>query len=1439
MAHGHPLHKRNRKSSGLVPTGQSISMPLLPFEKQLIDILGITEEEYNQFVFEAIRRSGIRPAEYDHIPEIYATGIEEYLIYAAISLAVGLAASAISYLLTPKPKRPSVSSSSSQTLASITGSDRFTPTSGFDTQVTLADYAEPIPIIFGKWTGTTGGILVTPNLVWSRLYSYGTQQGAKLLFVVGEQGYNAGQKPQGLDQPDLEGIFLGNGALDSVYNNLFAFYWKRNSTISGYTRVKADNLIYGTRGSLATGDPESFDDIFSCPTAVSQNDYGFSSAQSLSNNAEFGCYAPIANGTTYRVNWAVVSLFGTDTGYNNLYERIKIAGDYGEVAKGGDYYGRIKDKGMQGTGRNYSRRMGLTHLNGVSVSDSVGTEERSVNVGDVAKFTISGKQLPVDLYTADNRNVTIDDINTALNEERIAADDALQIGDLFMIGSTTWQVITRSLPIWRKEENKDQVVELKCIDISPPSVNKVGFVSAYMLNTDVLYDGSLDVVTPYKAGAVFYPLMKVSTGLVRNVRPCEVTEIGLKSKVFQRFNGLCNFQSLPTPYELTSFDNNNVQITSGQINAYSSRTSAFNIYLRPSGVDSSGSSYAWELLNETFVVTGNQPVDQYNFIRIQHPQAGRYEFKFVPRNGAVLGRIDTDTKQYWQISAASASTNVNSWLSQTYNTKYGTFKVFSTGNKVIRTDIKRNAELSSNPSTTPRVLKTDFPSSVGIYTFLPDEEADSVTLVKSDFIEWYTEPVYAYTEGRSSAWGWELFGSADSDPLPVNGTKTSSVLHTLSYASESLYYQVTYTIQKTSLPANHWSGQKYNWIITAENVTSSSTNWNSNEEYTITRSVSGSNPFRTPSQGTDPNAPNFSVIGQKRRVTAVNSSTTVTGRAQAWYEELFGPARNYDANITRTANIIYAGTTQDGRSVVDQNIKLILTSNVLNQVNTQAGVSKVWSAPTIKISTAGTDTSTTWSAGDTFEDLRTVSSTNPFRTGGTVVGVQFVIEGISEVIARDEVYDAGREFEEQSQYADVTFYGNSIEKSNASSAEHSIAYVNEITSNTSIPEYDYLTLAGLSLKASRNFTSLDQIRLWLPNGIPVKRFHPDDQTTPVAPSNLFCDLVFYLLTDPVAGVGKQLDMTADAPTLINTTDFIKTAQFLRANNLYFDGSVSKAINLRQFISSIAPFMLCNFVIADGQFSLQPALPTTSTGTISTQPVKIKQLFTSGNILEDTYKLEYLPAEERKNFQAVMRFRVETKNQLPEEKNIAVRWNEPGSDANPLEQYDLTQFCTSQIHAELVARFLLSLRRRVTHGIQFSTTPFGIALAPGDYIRVFTESSPYSSAKNGTIDNAGNITSATTFVDGSYTVLYYKATQDEVKQGTMTIINGKVQESALYGTLFTVKDTTVSQNIYMVEQLTLTEDNTVEITATEFPCDDSGSSLIAQDVLASSKFVVDN
>jgi hypothetical protein len=1413
MADRDPVLQPTAKAGLLVAGAKSYNPPLLPFEKQIIELIGCSEAEYRFLVAEAVRRAGPRPAGYEHIPDVRMDPIS-----IIVSLVVGVALSAVSYLLTPKPKERPANDIQQRNLGSINGPSRFSPTFGFDSQAELANYGEPIPIVFGRYTGETGGMLVSPRLVWSRMFSYGTQQAIKLLLVVGEQGRDAGQTPQGIDPPSLNGIFIGNGALDAIYENAFTFYWKRNTTISGFSRIKAVNRIYGTRGTPESADPETFDDIYSCPTGRSENDYGFSSAHSLSNNAEFGCYAPIANGSGYRVNWRVVTIpvledQEDDPGNNLIYERIKIAGDNNGRADGPN---AVRDLYQSGTGRNYSRRMGITALNGVGVANSVGTEERRVNVGDVIKFTIVAKQIPENIYEAGS--VKVDDINSELNEQRIAADDALQIGELFMIARTTWQVTGRKLSQWRPEDNQDQVIELKCIDTNPPANNTIGLVAPAMLTSNYLSDDN-GATNKLHAGGAFYPLMRFSKGTVRNTRACEVTEIGLRSNVFQRINGLCNFQSIPTPDELRDAERNRVNLNSGTISSYVRRASVFTVFLRPAGLDANGQAYGWQPLGMRFVVVGNQPTDLYNFLRFKHPERRQYEFQFIPKNGADM-RNSPDEAEFWQLNAAASVGNSGerSILSADFDTVYGRFSVTSVGRVVRKAEIQKNAEFTSKPSATGSVKTRSYPNAVGINSYLPDVEGTTTTAAAVQYVDLYSNPS-GFTQGRSGSFTYELFGSADNSTVPEGGFTTRQVREQL---PNNQWIELEYRATKSRLPGGHFSGQTFYWFITEYNVKGSSGGFNTFQEFIVSRNISASNPFRSvPGEGT------ILSSGVKLSVTGVQSTAQPQGRSQGAFEEIFGPARNYDIGQIRTATVNYTSG--------DRKIRLTLSSTVYSDPNHWSGITKLWATPTITPS-RDSNTSTNWNAGDLFSRNYAVSASNPFAQQyvSTGVGIQFIVQAISNLELAPSVFTAAREFETQSQYADVSFYGNLVEKSNASQPEHRIAYVNEIVSNETAPSYDRMTICGLVLKASRNFSNVDQVRLWLANGVPVTRFHPDDAATPVGPSNLFSDLVFYLLTNATAGLGRVLNMTADNAPLINTADFVTTAKFLKANRLFFDGVLGDAVNVRQYIGETAPFFLCNFVIRDGKFSIVPALPITAAGEISTGPVTISQLFTAGNILEDSFELEYLAAEERKPFQAVVRYRDETKNQLPQERNIVVRWAD-ADEFTASESFDMTAYCTSEQHARMVGKFFLSIRQRVNHTIRFRTTPYGLNLAPGEFIKVVTEASPYSAAKNGTISGSGVVTSATTLTDGQYRILYYKSGSEDVSEATLSISGGRTQDQSLWGTIFTLLEATTSQNVYMVEQLTLSDDNTVQITASEFPCDDNLSSLMAQDVLNDSRF----
>ena len=212
---------------------------------------------------------------------------------------------------------------------------------------------------------------------------------------------------------------------------------------------------------------------------------------------------------------------------------------------------------------------------------------------------------------------------------------------------------------------------------------------------------------------------------------------------------------------------------------------------------------------------------------------------------------------------------------------------------------------------------------------------------------------------------------------------------------------------------------------------------------------------------------------------------------------------------------------------------------------------------------------------------------------------------------------------------------------------------------------------------------LIKLRVWLKDGIEVERFHPSEKTT--GTSNLLPDLVYHLMTDTTAGIGEHRSKgTARHRQLHHglSVPAPQPAVFQRCN-------FTRAQNLRDYITEVAPFFLLDFAIINGKFSFTPAVPmSTSTGTISTGAVPISALFSEGNIIEGSFEVEYLEADQRRDFIAVMRWRFEQVNKLPEERVVVLRWDEANAENYPLESFDLTDYCCSEEHAVIAAKYLL-------------------------------------------------------------------------------------------------------------------------------------------------------
>ena len=1474
MADGNLVRQSGTEKGAMVFGPDVYDVPLLPYEKQLIATIGITEEEYRKFAAEVRRRGMVRPAEYDHIPDIQNEISTATLL---VSLAISLVLTGVSYLLTPKPKTPSAPKRGSEIdTGSLTGPSRFSPTRGFETLNELADYNAPVPIIFGLYQGKGrgnhgGGIFVTPKLVWSRMFSYGTQQSALMMFVVGEQGLEKGSF-HGIKRPELQGVFLGNNALDPVHEDQFAFYWLRASTTSTGTRIKGSNLIEGTQGKPDSGNPNvekakvqgNTEDILFVPIDDNEETTSFCHAYSPANSTEFGAYLPIANGNGIKVQYEVIVIGmnreeAKDEGEeenqtetkasqrSKTMQRIRIVGDNNRVRdeRGGSYtkgkyksfLGDIKEQNQKGTGREYSPRMGLVKVirsNGSQITVQSGRKTREVTIakGDKVKFLISDTKIDDNVYKVDKAAVSVDDINSLVLDAQIAADEQMQRGEVFSIAGSLWKVVDRSKQEPFGLTAGNQSIILECIDTSLSTSKKIGIVRERDVVSPDLY---IDDVAGQGVDCDFYPLMKMSVASIKNNRAAAVTEIGIKSTVFQRLNGLTAINGLPAPKEIEDFGPDRTTVITGTANITIRRASAFRIAVRPAN-----SSNEFRFLREFFVVVGSKPIAQYNSIQIRQFGSSfeQLEFKIVPLPGSELKNLP-GSKKFIELKTNADADNL--YVGRTAVSGVGLIEVRASGIEVAKSFFRDNAELGRGARLITTPGEEGIVSSVSIERFLPREQvedkivAESVTRLRDNIIVTPSSAKY----GAADAFNFALAGDADQAGQPTRKTTETTEY----FNNNTEFLKLRWRWKKVKLSSNHYarvnSGQKHTWELDSCQVIGSSTRgWYFNRKFEVRRGVNNTNnkpstPYRERNVFSR-NVPGISggvMTGSGYRFR-VNEIRVVQGgdEEQAYFFEKFGSAADLAVDSTKSQSV---SATVDGKA-----IKVTLKVKVVNLSGHFSGEKKGFKRASVEVVSSGTDAG--FQVGDTFQQTVTVTEDNPFAVKDTKVGAKFVVEKVGSTSTKTK-YE-GENFEPSNGFADISFYRDRIQKSNQSEPEHQVVYINEIVANAYTPGYRRLTTAALSLKASRAFTQLDQLRVWLSGGLTVKRLHPDWEKADgnpyedsgsdtyrkeYGPSNLFTDLVYYLLTDDVAGAGALMRMTPDNAPLVDLGSFQETSIFLQKQKLFFNGVITDRTNVRQFVMDLAPSFLCNFVVIDGKFGLMPAVPfNKKSGNIGLGSVKIDQLFTSGNILEDTFSVEYLRAEERKPFRAIVRYRGESQNSFPEEKAVIVKKKgsaeADGINNLPVEQFDFTQFCTSKDHAIKAAKYFLALRELVTHTIKFSTTAFGLNLRAGSYIKVITESNPYSSANNGTIDDSGNVTSVSPIEDGQHDVLYFATDgEQDVQDGKMTISDGKVAESKFHSSVFTLNNKTVSSNIYVVEQLTFSEEGTVDIVAAEHPCRKEG------------------
>lgn len=1312
----------------MVPFVRRTRLPLLPYEKQLAETLDLTEGEYIALKKEALWRVIERPDEYVHVPDIQAifpaAAAAGYLAAAGgaaaksatvtaivSSIVVGAVLTAVSYLLTPKPAQANQARVRNRQLGNITGRDRYAPTYGFQGGQDVSRYGETIPIVFTKQifdpalTNTagryTGGVMISPKLVWSRLFSWGNYQTADLVFLVGQGRMSRAFNPNNAAQKaeDLAGLFIGQAPLDSLSDQDFSWYYYQGG------EPNANGVDYSTDSRLTGqhyrhGELNKIDNpqvnVFYAPTFAGGDSEAFSHTYSPSTQLRFGAYNAIPNGTPYRLNWQIASRLDSyqeEAKHDANARRLQIAGNYQ----------------MNGTGRNYPRRVGILKYaplsGGIQTADAIVTDNGrlidTVLVGDKIELQFGGTKLDKDELESQNfvqqtdryRKGAVDNegVRSEISGELEQYDDLLQVGEKFAIGNCLFRVEKRDGPAaFNRNGSADIIITLVCEEIYkdgylPTGQGAVGLVNrTYVFNEKALPENingpRVDI------GQAWFPLCQQDIASFQNIRQCTYTEIGIRSQVWLRFNGLTNFVSLPGPSKLADLDDRDIQLQAGAIQSYGLRYSFFSIYVRPAY---SGKNEDWTRVNQIpLAVKGNAPRDIFNYLRISHPLA-QWEFRLRPHTSGELVQIIGRNSDFLRLDTKESFVKVPA------NINNKSFILYTKGIQERISDIATSPQMVNGRRSNPNTVTT-----IKFNVTLLRAEVDGASANEKQISNGITKAI-------------------NNDPDPN--------------ASEGVYPNVPY------------GGTPLGGIYTFDAADSAK--------------------FKL--KGTD--------------------SEEFELRMQLRATRLFGPYNN------------------------ERDIWWIIED--IEAINISPAV-----------------TSKKWQDGTKYQISKTLFD-------GKKITYTFRLN-INKADKQTNIDDAERIFEGNTAISEVSHYGGLITRSCDSNAEHEIVYVNESVDPGKNATYTGCAMAGLKVRSSRNLGGLEQLHVYQKNGILVERHERTAQGAIASypandSSNIFSDLVYYLLTNSQAGLGELIDKNQ-----IDLGSFATTGSFLKANKLYYDDVIVEPTNIRDFVASIAPSMLCNMVTRNGKFALEPALPYDPKTYLMmpqfpvTPSITIKALFTDGNIIEDSFELNYLNSEERKPMKVALRYRSEFPNRFPEERTILASYNNDAAWSNaPIEEFSYTHI-TSYEHAAMVARYFLSVRRNITHTISFKTTPYGNALAPGDYIRVVTQQNIHNTAiyNDGYITEDGSVISSEPLAQNqNHDVFLWDRSDREVKETQIFVdINNKVQSDK--NAFFAIRDTSNTYNlVYLVESLQLDQDGLVQVVASHYPITVARKSLISEEV----------
>jgi hypothetical protein len=377
------------------------------------------------------------------------------------------------------------------------------------------------------------------------------------------------------------------------------------------------------------------------------------------------------------------------------------------------------------------------------------------------------------------------------------------------------------------------------------------------------------------------------------------------------------------------------------------------------------------------------------------------------------------------------------------------------------------------------------------------------------------------------------------------------------------------------------------------------------------------------------------------------------------------------------------------------------------------------------------------------------------------------------------------------------FVYDEITTSCNTSPEHEITYVNVIQENEAAPQYDNISLIGLNIRASQEWSQFAQFSSYITGGRKVDRFSGVNEATHLLP-----EVLYNFMLDPIAGLGNEISVNQ-----INVESFAAATQFCYDNRFFYDGPKINNTNWRQWAADVAATHCLLLIERGGIFYMEQAIPEF--------PV-IKGIFTAGNCL--SMEMQSADVEQRQPFSVSVKYRTERYRTdapfpgtefnygiFPEPQERLVYHTEWGD--GPPESIDISEYCTSEIHAIKAARYIIGARKISDHTIKIKTTHEALTspLAPGDFVKIALNYTYYSNYVNGVVLADGSLVTSSDLTDGVYDVIFWNGeSATEVAEGVLEI-SGEGTVASPAGIIFTLKTEESTVRTYRIDSIQPTED----------------------------------